>query len=824
MGEYAEEELTLRDLYEVLRRHRAVLVVVPVVFAVLAGLYVFLVAKPVYRSSATIIASPLQVQARLENRIQVQQSPILTFSGLKAIAFSKDVLQEVWDSLKKNGLLPKAWSSGGDIRGLERMSRAFSIRDESPKAPTQGKQPAPLVASLIVRAPTPQIAAEAANQWAQATIRRVNAIPLRRLQASLLSLEQQIGPIEEAYQQARNRWERFTRTTTLEQDRLELDAKTKERVSLDSQLASVERDIAAVEGRIRRLRSEVAAQARVIPPNLSPDQVTLINKPFHRALTDLQKEVKKAWEGYLQAASALADFQKRSRIEEWKAELAAYTKSYASAQVRALAIDRELDKEKRLLADARERLAEYRGQLSSLAPENIVAGLSLGEAKRLLAKAMEEANRKYREAEERYQAFQRKSDLDQKKQTLAQYTKELARVQLRKESLTTELAIKKAKLATYESELAAEPKLLTLERDISGDPVALAAALKADGLKALVGLKLKNQVLNPTHLKLLANALALRSEIGGLEKEAQALRIEENRLVSQIEQYKSDVASLETERARVISVLEAARSRYEAIYRYYQNLLSSVSNTGAEKKLRDVNPDVLTYRNKVINLQSTIVGLQAEKSALLKDIKTLESRLADIKARLAVEEREKENLMLDYASKKQLYETLRTRYDQLAQIDASELVFDNPNPEYQRLRSELFNAQVEQARLFARRDALKRRINDVDARISELKARVAKAQLEADQINQSLDLAKNTYLALAKKRRDLQIELASSRDVLAQVVAPAYPVFQKVAPKRGLTIALALVLGLFLGVFWAFLRAALEPPEVEPAGGAVQSS
>jgi uncharacterized protein involved in exopolysaccharide biosynthesis len=91
-----------------------------------------------------------------------------------------------------------------------------------------------------------------------------------------------------------------------------------------------------------------------------------------------------------------------------------------------------------------------------------------------------------------------------------------------------------------------------------------------------------------------------------------------------------------------------------------------------------------------------------------------------------------------------------------------------------------------------------------------LKSRSSQAQLESDQVNQALELAKNAYLALVQKKTDLQIELASSQNSLAQVIAPAYPVFEKVAPKRLLIAVLAAVLGVFLAVLWAFLSEAVR--------------
>jgi hypothetical protein len=60
-----------------------------------------------------------------------------------------------------------------------------------------------------------------------------------------------VTPAEKAYREAQARWEAFNKTTTLPQDKAELDAKTQERVGLDTELAGLERDLAAVQGRIQ---------------------------------------------------------------------------------------------------------------------------------------------------------------------------------------------------------------------------------------------------------------------------------------------------------------------------------------------------------------------------------------------------------------------------------------------------------------------------------------------------------------------------------------------------------------------------------------------
>jgi uncharacterized protein involved in exopolysaccharide biosynthesis len=1003
MVETPKDELSLRDIVEVLRRHRVYLWALPLILATVALIYGLLIAEPTYASTATLSVAPAQVQAQLEQRIQVQQATPITFEGLKALALSEVTVGEVWEALRKEGKLPTRWQDRGSLRGIERMMRDLKVKNISPKLQAVNpNQVPPVVASLTVEAPDPQVAAKAANLWVEAVKRRVNAIPLARLEASLKALEEQVTPAEKVYREAQARWEAFNKTTTLPQDRAELDAKTQERVGLETELAGLERDLAAVQGRIQAILAEMRRQEAIVPIGTPPEQLAIINRRLAEAQASLVRELERVRQSYTQAAQVLEKFKGREQIPVWQAELSAYTDAYASAQARLIALQKDLAQKQALLQDAEARLAEYKAQLPNLSIENLVAGLTVKEAEALVADRLKEADSRLKAAEgawaefqrksqlevwkrqlggyadrvasirqrleslatdrfrveadlgearrrfDQYKAelpnlsienlvagltvkeaealvadrlkeadsrlkaaegawaeFQRKSQLEVWKRQLGGYADRVASIRQRLESLATERAIKQTRLEEAEKELAKEPRLIALEREITADPAVAAAIAQGGNLRDLLGLKLKNQELNPTHLKLLSTALDLRADLAALDREEKALKAEEAKLAPLVQDLQRRIAEEEATRARLLTELDTARDIYNAVYRYAESLKKVASRPDAalrevnpdvlayrdrivdlearlvalkaeeealkaeeaklaplvqdlqrriaeeeatrarllteldtardiynavyryaeslkkvasrpDAALREVNPDVLAYRDRVVGLRAEIAGLKAEEGALKRNLTELEGRIRDRKAKIAAQEREKEAVTLEYATKKAAYEAFRSRYDQIASLTPQDLTFDNPNPEFQRLRSALIDAQAEEARLSARRAALLARINQVEARIALLKDWVAKAQVEQDTVNQALELAKNAYLALAQKRTDLQIQIASNQEAWASLLAPAYPIYEKVWPKRGLLLALAVALGLMLGVMAAFVAEALRPKEPAP--------
>ncbi|WP_279231260.1 Wzz/FepE/Etk N-terminal domain-containing protein [Thermus altitudinis] len=818
MVETPSDELSLRDILETLKRQRVWILTLPVLFGALALVYGFFIAEPRYASTATVNVAPVQVQAQLEQRIQVQGQSLLTFEGLKALAFSEEVVREVWEALRKEGRLPTAWQDQGRSPGVERMVKDFRIKNETPRQQVvpQGQVP-PVVASLTVQAPSPEVAAKAANLWAEAVVKRVNRIPLARLEANLEALEEQIAPAEKTYQEAQARFEAFQRSTTLAQDKAELEAKTGERVSLDQERSALERDLAAVQGRIQALQAEARRQAALVPIGTSPEQLAIIGRRLREAQENLKREAERARQSYVAAAQALEQFQGRERIPLWQAELGAYTEGYASAQARLLALRKDLAVLQTRLKEAQARLAEYKAQLPGLSIENLVAGLTVEEAEALVAERLREADARVKAAEAAWQAYQRESQLNVLKQQLGGFADRVAGIRQRLAKIPTDRAVLQKRLEEAEAQLAQEPKLLALEREVVADPAVAAAIARGGDLQALVGLKLRNQELNPTHQKLLVTTLDLRADLAALDREEKALRDEEARLLPQVEALQERIAEEETRRVRLLLELDTARDIYNAVYRYAENLKRLAAKP--EVKLREVSPDVLRFRDQVVELEGQKAALEAEQAALERNLGEYDRRIRSLKAQLASQELEKEAILLEFNTKKAAYEAFRARYDQIANLTATDLAFDNPNPEYQRLRSALIDAQAEEARLLSRKAALEARMAQVEARINLLKERVARAQVEEERVRQALELARNAYVALAQKRTDLRIELASSQNSLAQVIAPAYPIYEKVAPKRALILALAVFLGLVLGVMAAFVAEALRPPQPEAARG-----
>jgi chromosome segregation ATPase len=607
------------------------------------------------------------------------------------------------------------------------------------------------------------VAAKAANLWVEAVKRRVNAIPLARLEASLKALEEQVTPAEKAYREAQARWEAFNKTTTLPQDKAELDAKTQERVGLDTELAGLERDLAAVQGRIQATLAEMRRQEAIVPIGTPPEQLAIINRRLAEAQASLARELERVRQSYTQAAQVLEKFKGREQIPVWQAELSAYTEAYASAQARLIALQKDLAQKQALLQDAEARLAEYKAQLPNLSIENLVAGLTVKEAEALVADRLKEADSRLKAAEgawaefqrksqlevwkrqlggyadrvasirqrleslatdrfrveadlgearrrfDQYKAqlpnlsienlvagltvkeaealvadrlkeadsrlkaaegawaeFQRKSQLEVWKRQLGGYADRVASIRQRLESLATERAIKQTRLEEAEKELAKEPRLITLEREITADPAVAAAIAQGGNLRDLLGLKLKNQELNPTHLKLLSTALDLRADLAALDREEKALKAEEAKLAPLVQDLQRRIADEEALRARLLTELDTARDIYNAVYRYAESLKKVASRP--DVVLREVSPDVLAYRDRIVDLEARLVALKAEEEALKEEEAKLAPLVQDLQRRIADEEATRARLLTELDTARDIYNAVYRYAESLKKV------------------------------------------------------------------------------------------------------------------------------------------------------------
>ena len=124
------------------------------------------------------------------------------------------------------------------------------------------------------------------------------------------------------------------------------------------------------------------------------------------------------------------------------------------------------------------------------------------------------------------------------------------------------------------------------------------------------------------------------------------------------------------------------------------------------------------------------------------------------------------------------------------------------NEEYTSLVSKANNYEINLTEINARKENLEKKISEGQKTVESLQADLAEKQQVYDQLSHQIYLIKQTYDAYQQKYKEAMIKQSAeigkqSIIVVSSAVAPENPV----APNKGMNIAIALVLGLMIGVF-----------------------
>lgn len=115
--------------------------------------------------------------------------------------------------------------------------------------------------------------------------------------------------------------------------------------------------------------------------------------------------------------------------------------------------------------------------------------------------------------------------------------------------------------------------------------------------------------------------------------------------------------------------------------------------------------------------------------------------------------------------------------------------------------------KIDLAEVNASIDSINNKITEMQEDIENLQVELQEKIHEEQLVQQKVNIAKATYEAFVKKYEELKVtESSKIGEASITIMSKAYPPTQPVSPKKTLNVAIALVLGLMLGVFVAFFQ------------------
>jgi uncharacterized protein involved in exopolysaccharide biosynthesis len=191
------DEISLRELYLVLKRRAPWIVAAAAVAAVAAGL--FLTSRaPTYVAEATAVVARAPIEVDLGTSLRFRPEVNLTYDTYQTLAFSRGVLEEL------------ALERSVEVAELRRALTLERVTGASNQATSF------LAVAHQVADRDPQRAAQLANLWAEATVRRARDLLLENLDAVEVITGEGLDTAREALLQAEIALQDYTAQSAIE--------------------------------------------------------------------------------------------------------------------------------------------------------------------------------------------------------------------------------------------------------------------------------------------------------------------------------------------------------------------------------------------------------------------------------------------------------------------------------------------------------------------------------------------------------------------------------------------------------------------------------
>lgn len=234
------DEISLRDLYLIVKRGLPLILAITLLSALAAFLFVTLRTER-FQAETTVLINPTPVRVQSGGTLALDQRNDMSWETYQTIAYSRAVLEDAIARI-----------DGADITVAQLRGSGNLTRLVGPQRPDQV---APLTISHAFIHTDQQVAASAADAWAAATVETVGASMIASLETVRSATDQQLDNLEERLSGLEERWLSFQsrdESTLIEARLLGLGERIPETEAAVEQAA---RDLAAARGAGQALAS-----------------------------------------------------------------------------------------------------------------------------------------------------------------------------------------------------------------------------------------------------------------------------------------------------------------------------------------------------------------------------------------------------------------------------------------------------------------------------------------------------------------------------------------------------------------------------------------
>ena len=372
---------------------------------------------------------------------------------------------------------------------------------------------------------------------------------------------------------------------------------------------------------------------------------------------------------------------------------------------------------------------------------------------------------------------------------------------------------KKAKIEEIKSQMISQEKLIS-----SSNINKLTEGMKFADAKDFIGNQLelaqKNLQAKEEELKIFNQ----KSKISLLEKEIASKTNQivnfNNRLIKLkilTEQKKAKIGIANTQLNEQEKTFILTKTIYDDAS--LNQLISEISDEKAlllknvKLKSEELNSLYVNLEGIIINFEINLENYQTETIQVTESIDILENELGKAKNEYAGERLKLANLEREKKILESTYIMLANKMKEIeiatATPENQQKIVQFTNPEYLSLQKQLIESTIIQKTLQTEEKQLKENINDYRERIENLKQTLAQEKLNQSRLEREYNTTKGVYSVLSQKNEEVKIAIATESG-LVKVARLAYEPRGPIKPNKKLNIAIAGVLGLFIGIFVAF--------------------
>jgi uncharacterized protein involved in exopolysaccharide biosynthesis len=249
---------------------------------------------------------------------------------------------------------------------------------------------------------------------------------------------------------------------------------------------------------------------------------------------------------------------------------------------------------------------------------------------------------------------------------------------------------------------------------------------------------------------------------------------------------------------------------------YFEELKKA--KTDVEEKLKLAEKDFFEIEEKMIEFNETgyVKTIEDEIEYKATKILSFKSRLIDIQLSLEKESAEKEQISVALIEQDKILKLNKSIVDNqffqqlISNITDANLKITNltyvsevANPIYYNLAQQLISTNIEINSSAAEENQLEKNINDFNISLKGLREELTEKKLILSQLNREYSAKEKLYNNFYKQAEEIRLTGTAEADLL-KIASLAYEPRAPIKPNKKLNIAIAGVLGLFVGIFFAF--------------------